>query len=243
MARNSLEADCSPSRAELATRVDLRESPFGFPPVYDQCWLDSCTACAVSAVLAFDVRHRTPESDFEPSCLFLYYNERRSFGANGSAVYLRNCLTELNETGICAEREWPFDPCCAKIEPPLSAYRCALSRRNFDVVRLPRELPRLKATLAAGFPFVCGIAVHHSAFAPQVRRSGELPLPAADDPRFAVHAIAVTGYDDAGQRFFFRNSQGEQWGDGGYGTLPYAYLLDPNLATSFWVVKTGAQGA
>ncbi|HLG96380.1 MAG TPA: hypothetical protein VKX49_08720 [Bryobacteraceae bacterium] len=43
-------------------------------------------------------------------------------------------------------------------------------------------------------------------------------------------------YDDAKQLFTFRNSWGSSWGDQGYGYLPYAYVLDPSLASDFWVI-------
>jgi C1A family cysteine protease len=38
--------------------------------------------------------------------------------------------------------------------------------------------------------------------------------------------------------FTFRNSWGAGWGQGGYGFMPYAYLLDGNLADDFWTVRT-----
>ncbi len=38
------------------------------------------------------------------------------------------------------------------------------------------------------------------------------------------HSVLLTGYDDATQRFQFLNSWGKTWGDGGYGTMEYAFL-------------------
>lgn len=43
----------------------------------------------------------------------------------------------------------------------------------------------------------------------------------------AGHAVLLVGYDDrAGGlgAFIFRNSWGDQWGESGYGTLPYRYV-------------------
>jgi C1A family cysteine protease len=236
------ETEYRPIATELPDFVDLRLSRYGFPPIYDQCWLESCTACAIAAVLAYDIRHRTAETAFEPSRLFLHYNERRRFGGGGAPVFLRNCLTVLAEEGICSESEWPYDPAYANVAPPDSAYRTALARRNFEAVRVARELHQLKSSLAAGFPFVCGISIHYSSLDQQVRRTGVIPLPTASDPRFGVHAIAMIGYEDQRQAFIIRNSQGEAWGDRGHGYLPYAYLLDPQLASIFWVVRTDQRG-
>lgn len=38
------------------------------------------------------------------------------------------------------------------------------------------------------------------------------------------HAICIDGYDDSKQQFRFINSWGEEWGDEGYGWLPYSFL-------------------
>ncbi len=38
------------------------------------------------------------------------------------------------------------------------------------------------------------------------------------------HAIPICGFDDATQRFEFKNSWGEGWGNKGFGTIPYGYI-------------------
>ena len=57
----------------LPRRVDLRSL---CPPIWDQGALGSCTAQANAAALEFDQRKQRLADVFDPSRLFIYYNER-----------------------------------------------------------------------------------------------------------------------------------------------------------------------
>jgi C1A family cysteine protease len=236
-------AAVSQAAASLPAAFDLRESPHGFPPIYDQSWLESCTASSIVALLAYDIRRRTPDRDFEPSRMFLYYNERERFGAETNAIAVRNCIDVLATLGVCREADWPYDPSLFRTRPSERAYASALDHRGCEGMRLERDLDKLKASLVDGDPFVCGLVVHNSAFGPHVRRTGVIPVPGPRDPRLCGHAIAVIGYDDAKQWFIFRNSLGQSWGDAGYGYLPYDHVTDPSRTTVFWMVRGKPQEA
>jgi C1A family cysteine protease len=49
--------------------------------------------------------------------------------------------------------------------------------------------------------------------------------------------VMAVGYEDANHWFIIRNSWGTGWGMAGYFTLPYAYLLESNLADDFWTIR------
>jgi C1A family cysteine protease len=53
------------------------------------------------------------------------------------------------------------------------------------------------------------------------------------------HAVLGVGYNDAGRRFIVRNSWGAGWGMKGYGTMPYDYLANRNLADDIWTIRRG----
>ena len=74
---------------------------------------------------------------------------------------------------------------------------------------------------------------------------GGIPYPGEGEKAEWGHAIVAVGYDDAKKiknlktnnvttgALLIRNSWGKEWGDKGYGWMPYDYVLD-NLALDFW---------
>ena len=59
-------------------------------------------------------------------------------------------------------------------------------------------------------------------------------MPHAAEKVEGGHAVMAVGYDDAAKTFLIRNSWGANWGQAGYFTMPYSYLLDKNLASDLW---------
>ena len=68
-------------------------------------------------------------------------------------------------------------------------------------------------------------------------KSGVLNLPGSGEGVVGGHAVLAVGYDDVAQRFIVRNSWGAKWGQKGYFTMPYAYLLSAQLASDFWTIR------
>ena len=82
-----------------------------------------------------------------------------------------------------------------------------------------------------------GFSVYESFESQAVADTGTVPMPAPGEALLGGHAVLIVGYNDATHRFRVRNSWGPDWGDGGYFTMPYAYVTDPNLASDFWTVR------
>jgi len=234
-----------PSRAALPRRVDLTPR---CPPVFNQgTVLNSCSAQAIAAAMWFleqrDDRtadHRPPEADSAPpSRLFLYYNERARAGLTGSnaPVSLRDGYKSIAEQGICAESSWPYRNDRFAVKPPPACYRAALAHRAIAYFRLRRELSQFRACLAAGYPFAMGISVYQSFIGKAVARSGVVSMPGRHERHLGGHAMLVVGYDDTARQFIVRNSAGPRWGRRGYCVMPYAYLLNEQLAWDFWMVR------
>jgi C1A family cysteine protease len=92
----------------------------------------------------------------------------------------------------------------------------------------------MKASLAAGNPFAVAISVFASFETDEVSRSGVVPMPRHNEACLGGHVVVCVGYDDHRRVWIMRNSWGACWGDRGYFTLPYAYLLDASLASDLW---------
>jgi len=208
------------------------------PPVYDQGQLGSCTANGIAACFEYDLK-KQGMSDFMPSRLFIYYNERLIEGTvdYDSGAQIRDGIKSIAKQGVCPESEWAYNIQRFTDKPPRSDYKDALKNRAVQYFRVPQTLTQMKGCLASGYPFVFGFTVYESFESPEVARTGIVPMPSAREKVIGGHCVVAVGYDDATQTFLVRNSWGPGWGIKGYFKMPYSYLLTDDLATDFWTVR------
>lgn len=219
----------------LPKLVDLRPH---CPPVYDQGQLGSCTANAIAA--AFDFERKRQGLDFVgPSRLFVYYNEREMEGTVGydAGAELRDGIKSVAKQGVCPETEWPYDISRFRETPSIECYDTALKDRSVEYGRIDQSLDQIRATLAAGYPFVFGISIFPSFESEEVAKTGIVPMPEPNEKPLGGHALMAAGYDDSRGAALIRNSWGTGWGASGYFWLPYSYLTNANLAADFWDIK------
>lgn len=224
------------SIAILPPMVDLRPL---CPPVYDQDSLGSCTGQAIAAAIQFNQIKKKDPHTFLPSRLFIYYNERVMEGTvdQDSGAMIRDGMKSVNVQGVCPETLWPYDINEFKTKPIVMAYNEGLNYQTIVYSRVPQDLYSLKSCLAGGDPIVFGFAVYQSFETEEVAKTGIGIMPTSNDNQLGGHAVLCVGYDDSKECFIIRNSWGDNWGQDGYFTLPYAYLTNNNLADDFWVIK------
>jgi len=219
----------------LPQAVDLRAS---CPPVYDQGQLGSCTANAIGAALEFD-RKKQNLSDFAPSRLFIYYNERVMEGTipSDSGAQIRDGIKSVALIGAPPETDWPYDITKFAIKPPATAYADAKLDRAIAYQRVTRNLQQMQGCLASGYPFVFGFTVYQSFESQAVATTGVMPMPAPGEGKLGGHAVMAVGYDNTKRVIIVRNSWGSGWGMKGYFTMPYEFILTGN-ASDFWTIRS-----
>jgi len=219
-------------RLKLPSKIDLRSK---CSPVENQGQLGSCTANALAGHLQFlEEISGGPYADV--SRLFIYYNERAVEGTinSDSGAMIRDGIKVLAKFGVCAELSWPYDISQFTRKPTTTCYKQALKHRISSYHRL-ETLDDCFNCLAEGYPFVFGFTVYESFESLKVAKTGVAPMPKKSERALGGHAVMAAGYDQKSKRFIVRNSWGAEWGQGGYFTMPYAYL--ETLASDFWTIR------
>jgi C1A family cysteine protease len=230
----------------LPSECDLRPS---MPPVYDQGQLGSCTGNAIAGAMEYE-RDRQGLSDFVPSRLFVYYNERALEGtvSSDSGAVIRDGIKVVNSDGVCPETMWPYDIGMFSVKPPKRCYVAATTDKAVQYEAI-QTLGDLKDAIASNLSVVFGFTVYQSFESPAVAQSGVLPMPTPHEATVGGHAVVAVGYNDSKNQVIVRNSWGASWGDQGYFYMPYQYMTGSkassdsspingaHLASDFWAIQ------
>ncbi len=237
------------TKAALPTSVDLRQ---WCSPVEDQGGLGSCTAQAGVALVEYYER-RAFGHHIDGSRLFLYKATRNLLHWTGdTGALLRTTMAAMVLFGVPPEEYWPYSEEGFDEEPSAFCYSFAKEYRPIQYLRLDAHgtaekalLNKVKKFLHAGLPSMFGFTVYSSIS--QSSDTGSIPIPCPKEKVRGGHAVVAIGYDDKFKirnqdcdekttgAFLIRNSWGTGWGDGGYGWLPYEYVLK-GLAVDWWTL-------
>jgi len=224
-------------RKSKRRRVDLRRY---FPDVGDQQTLNSATAQACVDLIEYFQR-RAFGKVRPGSVRFVYKLMRKLLGRMGdSGGDLRTAFKAIVRFGIPPASLCPYSVERFDEEPEPFLYSYAHEFHSIAYVRLDRPntdgqqtLKSIKSFVTAGFPCVFGFAIPDS-----LTTEADIPWQPLQDGVRGGQAAIIVGYDDDRLRstkgaLLIRSSWGAQWGEAGYGWLPYRFV-EQQMAVDCW---------
>ena len=180
--------------------------------------------------------HCQSRSDWTPSRLFIYYNEREMEGTVSidAGAEIRSGIKSTSKQGYVDEKLWPFDPNNVTVKPSDNVYQEATKTLIKQYSRVPVVLHNIQNVLQHGIPVVFGMSIYQSFESDSVAQSGVVPMPSLSERMIGGHAMLIVGYNET--HFIVRNSWGPGWGEQGYCYIPIEYITNTNLADDFWAV-------
>ncbi|KAJ3064231.1 hypothetical protein HK102_008250 [Quaeritorhiza haematococci] len=204
--------------------------------------LGSCTANVASMCLAYMFKKEGRADEQVPSRLWIYWYTRVMIAKGDPSVdsgaSMRDTWKSVIKHQACPEPLWVYDIRRFAEKPDMVAHQNLCRIQSLWYERVPQDMGSLKSCLAQGFPISLGIRVYQSFM--DNGSTGRIPTPDLQkEVLLGGHAVILVGYDDSNQVFIGMNSWGQGWGDKGFFTIGFRYILDPKVTqeSDLWTVK------
>jgi C1A family cysteine protease len=224
-------------RKALPERIDLRNF---CPSVKDQGQIGSCVWNAYTSYLEYlAIKDNQPQIPF--SRLFGYYNTRKIEGTlkEDAGCEIRDAIKVGAKLGVCPEITWPYDEDNLYDTPPEEAYKEALDYQILKYYKVT-GLYEIQNAIAAGYPVIFGMRVYESFESDEVKQTGIVPVPRANEKEMGGHCTLLVGYDSSERMAIDMNSWGPNWGMHGFCKIPFE-ILESHLIDDCWVITKGEQ--
>ena len=218
------------SAAGLPAAVDYTDK---MQPVRDMGQEGGVVGFAVAAAVEYQIRKTLNENVvISPRYIYYYAREKEGTVSTDSGAQVRDGILVVTTRGAVPESAWPYRVGAFAMAPQASVS----DARHYKITRSQslNGLDAIKSAMAKEGPVVIGLTVYQGFESADVAKTGRVPMPKAKEQIIGGHAICLVGYDDGSHLFKFRNSWGKDWGDKGYGYLPYDYI--EQLSSDGWSI-------
>lgn len=227
----------------LPNVVELDPTVLSRVSIRDQGDLGSCTGHGIRGCLVYHMMKRTDLVDTDLSPLFAYYRGRVAEASvnEDSGCEIRDVVKMAAQDGVALESAWPYRIERFKRNPTATAYKSAqvhqvkvgYYRCGGEAQRPEDVLNDVLRAINAQLPVTGGFACFSNL--DRGPRPGVIPLPGPRDRLEGGHAVWFVRADQRERLLKFQNSWSAQWGDRGFGYLPFDYILK-RLADDFWCI-------
>ncbi len=207
--------------------------------IRDQSGRGTCSVFAIVGLMEFEYAHLLGQK-VNLSVEYLNWASNQVTGETEDGSFFSDALKGLLKYGICEDSLFPYYSrnYTKKVEPSAAALKDGKKRREARIDWIKQWNPnfgmsgdqilQVKAQIRAGHPVAIGFQWPKGEGDYRRVVDGIMTVPPREGV-FDGHSIIMVGYQDdpkisGGGWFLFRNSHGINYGDGGYGKMPYEYL-------------------
>lgn len=198
---------------------------------------NSCVAFGVSACKEYQAQkeyerelkqenynYRRDRDEYDLSEQWLYHKTKEidPWGYDTEGTSIRYALKVVQKHGIPPEKGWPYND-SRKGEPEDWAKLMARWQYCGNYFRI-KTLDELLEAIHEYGPIPVGIVCFEEIFNPG--ENGYVPYPSNPQRQYGGHCVACVGFSQKGRVVYFKNSWGKNYGNNGFGLLPYRYIRE-----------------
>jgi C1A family cysteine protease len=203
-------------------------------PVRDSGSEGSTVGFAVADALEYQIK-KTSGKEIMISPRYIYYEARVLEGTTDqdAGTSLRDAIRVLRQVGAVAEDVWPYRAGEFSMKPPKAVEQA--EHYKITQSHILNNSTEIKAALQRFGPVPGGFVMYRSAMSEAARKDGVIQMPITNELVEGGHAVCFVGFDDSKNMLKFKNQWTQEWGDQGYGYLPYEYA--DKFVSDAWAIS------